>query len=68
MNNELLNFAKNRLKEDGYFDEDGICGGLAGEYVLELFEAFLDQEHDKETFEFVPKIFFSIFCEMKNQS
>ena len=67
MNKDILIYAKNRLKEEGYFDED-TEDNLIGEYVLELFETFVEQSHDSFSFKTVPSLFFLIWTEFKNQS
>ena len=66
MNKDILIFVKNRLKEEGYFDND-MEDNLIGEYVLELFETFIDQSHDKHTLDIVPRLFFLFWTEFKNQ-
>ena len=65
MNKDILIYVKNRLKEDGYFDEEDE-NELIGEYVLELFETYMGQSHDNYTFDSVPKLFFLLWTEFKN--
>ena len=42
---KLVEHAKFELEKAGYFDTDGMYGGMVGESVLELVEAFAEQGH-----------------------
>jgi len=64
MNQDCRQFVVNWLREREYFDKDSLGGGLVGEYALELMETFLDQDHNKQTFNLVPKLFYILYKEM----
>lgn len=64
MNEQSRQFAINWLKSRGFFNKGSISKGLDGEFALELVETFLDQDHDDESFEYVPKLFLLIYEEM----
>ena len=58
MNDEALEFAIAWLRDRGVLKD------VSGSYVLELIEAYLDQNHDFETVKDVPELFCEIVIEL----